>query len=71
MATDHKRLGLAVTGIGLALLLTLRFWASPVARTVTGRSSTGVIAFLAIPAFLVIFGAGIAIFLWGEELGIG
>lgn len=70
MDVDNRRLGLAVGGVGLLLLLTLRFWASPVARTVTGRSDVSVAAFLAIPVVLLVVGAGIAIFLWGEELGI-
>lgn len=70
MDVDNRRLGLAVGGVGLLLLLTLRFWASPVARTVTGRSEVGVASFLAIPVVLVVLGAGIVIFLWGDELGL-
>lgn len=71
MDVDHRRLGLGVAVVGLLLLLTLRLWASPVAITVTGRSRPGAAAFLAIPAVLLVIGAGIVIALWGEELGLG
>ena len=71
MDVDNRRLGVAVAVLGLVLLLTLRLWASPVAIIVTGRPRVSVVAFLGIPLFLLVIGAGIAIFLWGEELGIG
>lgn len=70
MDVDNQRLGVAVAALGLVLLLTLRLWSSPVVTVVTGRSQVGVVAFLGIPLLLLVVGAGIAIFLWGEELGI-
>lgn len=71
MDVDNRRLGVAVAGIGLILLLTLRAWASPLALTITGRPGVSVVTFLAIPVVLLVVAAGIAIFVWGEELGIG
>ena len=71
MDVDNRRLGVAVAAVGLVLLLTLRLWASPVAMTITGRPRVAVVTFLAIPAVLLVIGAGIVIFLWGEELGLG
>ena len=71
MNVDNRRLGAAVAAVGLVLLLTLRLWASPVAMIVTDRPRVGVVAFLGIPALFLVVGAGIAIFLWGDELGIG
>jgi hypothetical protein len=71
MDVDNRRLGVAVAVVGLLLLLTLRLWASPVAMTVTGRPRVSVVSFLAIPLFLLVIGAGIVVFLWGDELGFG
>lgn len=71
MDVDNRRLGVAVAVVGLLLLLTLRLWASPVAMTVTGRPRVSVVSFLAIPLFLLVIGAGIVVFLWGDELGVG
>lgn len=71
MNVDHRRLGVAVAAIGLVLLLTLRLWASPIIMIITDRPRVSAVAFLAIPLFLLVIGAGIVIFLWGEELGIG
>lgn len=71
MDVDNRRLGVAVAAVGLVLLLTLRLWASPVIMTITGRARVSVVSFLAIPLFLLVIGAGVVIFLWGEELGIG
>lgn len=71
MNVDHHRMGAGVALLGLLLLLTLRLWASPVAMIITGRPHVSVTAFLAIPALLVVVGAGIVIFIWGDELGIG
>lgn len=71
MDVDNKRLGVAVAAVGLVLLLTLRVWASPVAMMVTGRSGVSVVAFLGIPLFLLVIGAGVVVFLWGDELGLG
>ena len=71
MDVDNRRLGVAIAALGLVLLLTLRIWASPIAMIVTGRPRVSVVAFLAIPLFLLVIGAGVIVFLWGEELGLG
>lgn len=70
MDVDHQRLGVGVAVVGVLLLLSLRLWASPVALAVTGRPRVGVVAFLGIPFFLLVVGAGIVIFLWGDQLGL-
>lgn len=70
MHVDHRRLGVAVAAAGLVLLLTLRLWASPIAMAITGRPRVSLVAFLGIPLFLLVIGAGIVVFLWGEELGL-
>lgn len=71
MTVDHRRLGVGLAVAGVLLLLTLRIWASPLVVTVMGRSHVGVVAFLGIPLFLLVVAAGIVVFLWGEELGLG
>lgn len=71
MSVDHRRLGVGIAAVGLVLLLTLRLWASPIALTITGRPGVNVLTFLGIPLFLLVVAAGVFIFLWGEELGIG
>lgn len=70
MDVDNRRLGVVLVGIGVVLLLTLRLWASPVALAVTGRTRIGVVSLLAVPIMLAVIGFGIAIALWGEELGL-
>lgn len=70
MNVDHRRLGVGLALVGLLMLLTLRVWASPLALTITGRPRTSVVAFLGIPLFLLVVGAGIVVFLWGDELGL-
>lgn len=69
MALNHHRLGAGIAIVGLVMLLTLRLWASPVARTITGRARVSLVTFLGIPVILGLIGAGIVIFLWGERLG--
>lgn len=61
------RYGLLVILGGIVLLLALRLWASPIARTVTGRSEVGLVEFLLIPAFLVVVTVGILLFLWDPD----
>lgn len=70
MRYDTRTIGAIIAVVGLFLLLTLRLWASPVARTITGRESVNVVAFLGIPTLLVVFGIGVVLFLWSEELGL-
>lgn len=56
--------GAALIGLGVLLLLALRFWASPLARYTTGREPPGLVAFLGVGLFLVVVGTGITLFLW-------
>lgn len=56
--------GIVLIALGVVLLLTLRFWASPLARRITGQEPAGYVEFLGIPLFLVVVGTGIALFLW-------
>lgn len=58
-----KRYGVGVAALGFVLLVVLRFWASPVGRTIAGRDDVGLIAFLGIPLFLGLLVAGIGLFL--------
>lgn len=67
-AAATRRVGAAALILGVAALLTLRVWASPIARTVTGREGVTVLSFLGIPVFLVLFGVGIALLVWGPEI---
>lgn len=60
----HRELGVLIVVAGLAMLITLRWWTSPILRRVTGRNEISVLAFLLIPAFLLVIGAGIALVLW-------
>lgn len=61
--------GVGLIALGVLLLLSLRFWASPIARYITGREPAGFVAFLGIPVFFVVVGAGIALFLWEPDAG--
>lgn len=70
MDVDHRRLGVGIAIVGFLLLLTLRVWASPIALVITGRPGVNVVTFLLIPVLLLVVGAGIAVALWGEELGL-
>lgn len=57
-------IGVALIAAGVVLLLSLRFWASPLARRITGQEPPGFIEFVGIPVFFVVVGVGIALFLW-------
>lgn len=70
MDIDHRRLGIGVGVVGLVLLLSLRAWASPLALVVTDRTGVSVLTFLLIPVLLLVVGAGIVIFLYGDQLGL-
>lgn len=65
---DTRMVGAGLVAAGALLLVLLRFWASPLARAVTGGDSVGVVSFLAIPIFLVFVALGIALLLWGPEI---
>ena len=69
--TDPSTLGVVVVVVGVVSLLALRFWASPVVSSLTGRESVSVVAFLGIPLFLLLVGSGIVLFVWGPELTDG
>lgn len=62
-----KRYGVGIASLGFVLLVALRFWTSPVGRSITGRDSVGVAAFLGIPVFLALLVAGIWLFLLEPE----
>lgn len=63
----NREIGLALTVVGVVLLLTLRWWTSPVLRRVTGREDVGAVAFLLIPVFFIPILVGIALLLWEPE----
>lgn len=70
MDIDHRKLGVGIVVVGFLLLLSLRFWASPLALLITDRAGVSVVTFLLLPVLLVFVGAGIVIALWGDELGL-
>lgn len=70
MEYDHRTVGAALAGAGVIAMLTLRFWASPLTSAVLGRDQVGLVPFLGIPLLLLLVGAGIAIAVWGDELGL-
>lgn len=63
----NRKIGLALTVLGVVLLLTLRWWTSPVLRRITGREEIGAVAFLLILVFFIPIGVGIALMLWEPE----
>jgi hypothetical protein len=65
----NRELGVLTVVCGLLLLLSLRLWTSPIARGITGQSEVGVFEFLLIPAFFLVVGIGILLFLWEPEPG--
>lgn len=64
---NSTKYGIATVLGGLVILLGLRIWASPIARTVTGREANGLFEFLLIPIGLAVVVAGIGLFLWEPE----
>lgn len=64
---NSTRYGIATILSGLALLVGLRLWASPLTREITGRGANGLFEFLLIPAFLLVVTAGILLFLWEPD----
>lgn len=56
--------GVLTMGLGVVLLLVLRFVASPIARAITGSERAGLEAFLGIPVFFALTAIGLALFLW-------
>lgn len=59
--------GAALIGVGVVLLLALRFVASPLARRILGQEPPGFTEFIGIPVFFIVVGVGIALFLWEPE----
>lgn len=59
--------GATLIGVGVLLLLALRFLASPLARRITGQEPPGFADFVGIPLFFVVVGVGIALFLWEPD----
>jgi hypothetical protein len=64
---NTKHLGVGLIGAGALLLLVLRFVASPVARRIAGAQPAGLIEFAGIPAFFLLAGAGMILFLWEPD----
>lgn len=65
---DHStRYGLVTILAGVALLITLRVWASPLTRRAAGRGENGLVEFLLIPVFLLVVLVGIGLFLWEPD----
>ena len=70
MEHDRKTVaGLGAIVAGVVLLLVLRIWTSPVARTVTGRDSISVVSFLGIPLLLGLVALGIGLLLADSSAG--
>lgn len=65
----NRELGVLTVVCGLLLLLSLRVWTSPITRGITGRNEVDVFEFLLIPAFFIVVGIGILLFLWEPEPG--
>lgn len=63
----NRELGVLTVVSGLVLLIGLRLWTSPIVGGITGRSEIGVLEFLLIPAFFLIVGVGVSLFLWEPE----
>lgn len=63
----NRQLGVATVLLGVLLLLSLRAWTSPLTRDATGSGEPGLVEFLLIPLFLIVVGAGTALFLWEPE----
>lgn len=61
------RNGVVLIGIGMVLLVALRFWANPLTRRILGRDPAGFVDFIGIPVFLVFVGVGIVLFLWEPD----
>lgn len=64
-------LGIAVTVVGVLLLIGLRLWASPLALAITGREGVSVVTFLSMPLALLVVGIGIVLSIWGPDLELG
>lgn len=67
LAANNRRVGVALlVGSVLALLL-LRFWASPIARRITGQDPAGFVDFMGLPIFLALGTTGLLLFLWEPD----
>lgn len=64
---NNRKIGLVLTVLGVVLLLTLRWWTSPVLRRITGRHEIGAVSFLLILVFFVPVAVGITLLLWEPE----
>lgn len=67
VAARSTAYGAGLVGLGVLLLLALRFLASPIARRILDREPAGFVEFLGIPAFFVLVGIGVALFLWEPD----
>lgn len=65
---EHSsRYGVIVILAGVALLVGLRLWTSPLTRRAAGGGEAGLLEFLMIPGFLGVVAIGIALFLWEPD----
>lgn len=67
LADRSTRTGVILIGIGMVLLVALRFWANPLTRRILGREPAGFVDFIGIPVFFVFIGVGILLFLWEPD----
>lgn len=65
---NSTKYGILTVAAGVVLLVALRLWASPIARSVTGRTRNGLLEFLLIPVFLAVVAAGVLLFLWEPDV---
>lgn len=63
-----QRYGVSLMALSLLGLVGLRIWASPVGRSVTGRETVSLGAFLGIPVGLGLLALGILLFLRDPEV---
>ncbi|MFB6354089.1 MAG: hypothetical protein ABEJ92_08395 [Halobacteriales archaeon] len=61
---QNRRIGAGLVIVGLVLLVSLRWWTSPLVRRITGRGGDFFAEFLLIPVLLAFVGAGILLLLW-------
>lgn len=64
---ESTRYGVYVIGTGLVLFIALRWWTSPIVRTITDQGTPGMVEFLLIPAFLAVLTVGVVLFVWEPD----
>jgi len=61
---QSTKIGVILIILGVLLLLSLRFWASPIARRIIGQNPPGFVDLMGIFVFFIVVGIGIFLFLW-------